>query len=256
MPCYKGQAYLPAAIESCLTQTYTNFELICVDDKSPDDGLAVLHTFAARDARIRIVERDTNGGQGRAFQSGLEVSQGEFVTRLAQDDVFYPRSLERLVQAMQEHPEAGLVYGDMQRIDIQGRVLQLLPSKEPSHALFPNPNVGLYVMWRRAVHQKVGGFTPDTYADDYDLWLRISLDHKLYRLQTEPGVGFREHEGQASHRQRRWGFDIVKAHVAHHRSLVRRSPYSAKRWIKLLKSQLRLAYMLVTPLSMHEGEKA
>ncbi len=253
MPCYKGREYLPAAIESCLGQRYTNFELICVDDKSPDDCLQIIRTYAERDPRIRVVERATNGGQARAFQSALEASRGEYVTRLAQDDLFYPGSIEHLVEALQQHPEVGLVYGDAQRIDATGQVKSLIPSKEPHEALFPKPYVGLYVMWRREVHEKTGGFDPDSYAEDYDLWLQISLHYPLYRVNSEPGVGFREHEGQASHMQKRCGCDWVKAHIRYHRERLRCSPWSLERRLKLIKSQLRYAYMLLTPVSMHES---
>ena len=156
MPCYKGQAYLPAAIESCLKQTYAkSFELICVDDKSPDDCLQIIRSYAERDPRIRVVERATNGGQARAFQSALDASSGEYVTRLAQDDLFYPRSLECLVEGLQQHPEVALVYGDQQRIDAEGNVIRVTRTKEPHEALFPRNRTGLYVMWRREVHEKV-----------------------------------------------------------------------------------------------------
>jgi glycosyltransferase involved in cell wall biosynthesis len=252
MPCYKGQAYLPAAIESCLAQTHANFELICVDDKSPDNCLQIMRSYAAKDPRIRVVERTTNGGQARAFQTALDASRGEYVTRLAQDDLLYPRSLEYLVEALQQHPEVALVYGDQQRIDEEGNVIRVTRTREPHEALLPCNRLGLYVMWRREVHEKAGGFVPDSYAEDYDLLLQISIYYKLYRVQAAPpGLGFREHAGQASHREKRLSCDTVRAHIHYHRTLMRLSPWSLRRRLKIIKSRLRLAYMLVTPVSMH-----
>ena len=243
MPCYRGVQYLEAAVESCLAQTFSDFELICVDDKSPDDTLAFLQRLARRDARIRVIAREENGGQGRAFKTALDASRSVFVTRLAQDDVFYPDALRVMLAELERHPEAGMTYCDMEQIDPEGKVLYPMVTEEPRSALLPRCRVGLCVMWRRAVHGKTGGFAADTYSEDYDLWLQISAHYPIVKTHGPPQLGFRKHEGQASNEARRLTESSRKAHLRYHQTLVRMSPWSVGARVKVLKGHVHLLLM-------------
>jgi glycosyltransferase involved in cell wall biosynthesis len=239
MPCYKGNNYLRRALDSCLAQTYSNFEIVAVDDNSPDDTLEIFREYAERDSRIRVFARETNGGQGRAFQTALENSRGEYITRLAHDDLFYPAAIETLVQGFQGHPEAGLVYGDMVQIDEDDKVLYTIVTEEPERALLPCNRVGLYTMWRREVHEKAGGFVADSYAEDYDLWLQISLHHKLMKVHAAPQLGFRLHAEQASQNNWKLTRATIQAHLHYNRELAKRRPFSPKIRLKILKGHVR-----------------
>ena len=240
MPCYRGVAYLEAAVERCLRQSFRDFELICVDDKSPDDTLAFLHELARRDARIRVIARPQNGGQGRAFQTALDASRGTFVTRLAQDDVFYPDALKVMVAQLESHPEAGMTYCDMEQIDPEGKVLYSMITEEPARALLPRCRVGLCVLWRHAVHAKVGGFAADTYSEDYDLWLQISVHYPIVKTHGGPQLGFRKHDSQASNESHKLTESSRKAHLRYHQTLARMSPWSLRARVKVIKGHLHL----------------
>ncbi len=243
MPCYRGVKYLEAAVESCLGQSFRDFELICVDDRSPDNTLALLRELALHDARIRVIARETNGGQGRAFQTALDASRGVFVTRLAQDDVFYPDALRVMLAELERHPEAGMTYCDMEQIDPEGKVLYPMVTEEPARALLPRCRVGLCVMWRRAVHAKTGGFAADTYSEDYDLWLQISVHYPIVKTHGPPQLGFRRHDGQASNESRRLTESSRKAHLRYHQTLARMSPWSISAWVKVVKGHVHLLLM-------------
>ncbi len=240
MPCYRGVKYLEAAVESCLRQSFADFELICVDDKSPDDTLDFLRKLARRDARIRVIARDKNGGQGRAFQTALDASRGAFVTRLAQDDVFYPDALAVMLAELERHPEAGMTYCDMEQIDPEGKVLYPMVTEEPASALLPRCRVGLCVMWRREVHSKAGGFAADTYSEDYDLWLQISAHYPIVKTHGPPQLGFRKHDSQASNESRRLTESSRKAHLRYNQTLARLSPWSLGARVKVLKGHVHL----------------
>ena len=240
MPCYRGMKYAEEAMQSCLDQSFRDFELICVDDKSPDDTLAFVQELARRDDRIRVIARETNGGQGRAFQTALDASRGAFITRLAQDDIFYPDALAVMLAELERHPEAGMTYCDMEQIDPEGKVLYPMVTEEPAGALLPRCRVGLCVMWRRAVHAKAGGFSADTYSEDYDLWLQISAHYPIVKTHGLPQLGFRRHDGQASNESRRLTESSRKAHLHYHQTLVRMSPWSVRARIKVLKGHLHL----------------
>ncbi len=243
MPCYRGVKYLEAAVESCLGQSFRDFELICVDDKSPDDTLACVRELARRDTRIRVIAREMNGGQGRAFQTALDASRGLFVTRLAQDDVFYPDALRAMLDELKRHPEAGMTYCDMEQIDPEGKVLYPMVTEEPASALLPRCRVGLCVMWRREVHAKAGGFAADTYSEDYDLWLQISAHYPIVKTHGPPQLGFRKHDSQASNESRRLTESSRKAHLRYHQTLARMSPWSLPARVKVLKGHVHLLLM-------------
>ena len=121
IPCYRGARWLGDAIESCLAQSYNNLEVIVVDDASPDSCATIAERCARADPRLRLIRRARNGGVARAFNSGFEASFGEFLTRLAQDDLFEPDAVERMVAALRaKGPRAGVAYCNCATIDEAG----------------------------------------------------------------------------------------------------------------------------------------
>lgn len=101
IPVYKVEAYLTACVESVLAQTYENFELILVDDGSPDRCPQMCDEFAVRDSRIRVIHKE-NGGLSSARNAGIDTARGEFLAFLDSDDLWTPLFLERLYRAVQE----------------------------------------------------------------------------------------------------------------------------------------------------------
>ena len=169
VPCYKGESYLAQALESCLNQTWPDLEIIVVDDASPDRCAEIADEFARRDPRVRVIRRPQNGGVSRAFNTGFDAAKGEYLTRLAQDDVFMPQAVAIMAAHLAAHPETGLVYCDELRIDEQGGVIGERKKPGPETALTEGNKVGMCVMWRRSVWERTGKFNPefDT-AEDYD----------------------------------------------------------------------------------------
>ena len=101
IPVYKVEAYLAACVESVLAQTYQNFELILVDDGSPDNCPQMCDAFATRDSRIRVIHKE-NGGLSSARNAGIDIAKGEYLAFLDSDDLWSPLFLERLYGAIQE----------------------------------------------------------------------------------------------------------------------------------------------------------
>lgn len=101
IPVYKVEAYLNACVESVLAQTWQNFEIILVDDGSPDNCPAMCDEFAARDSRIRVIHKE-NGGLSSSRNAGIDAARGEYLAFLDSDDLWTPLFLERLHRAIEE----------------------------------------------------------------------------------------------------------------------------------------------------------
>src|SRR5215211_84720 len=109
MPTFKQARFLRRAIDSLLAQSWTDWELIVVDDGSPDDTQAVLAPFLD-DSRIRGIRFDTNQGLGCALNAGLDASSGALIAYLPSDDVWYRDHLASLAGLFASQPELVLVY--------------------------------------------------------------------------------------------------------------------------------------------------
>lgn len=200
MPCFRGERWLTEAIESCLSQSYGRLELIVVDDASPDSCAAIADSFSQTDPRVKVLRQPENGGVARAFNAGFAVAQGEFFTRLAQDDVLEADAIERMVKTLQSRrPRAGLVYCDIAFVDETGGWLRDLATPEPERALLFGNDILFCVMWTRQVWDTIGGFDPNTdSAEDFDYWVRVAAEFPLARCDGPPALRWRQHGGMGT----------------------------------------------------------
>ncbi len=107
VPVYNTEAYLPACVETLLSQTHANLELIFVDDGSTDNSPALLDAYAERDPRVRVI-RQKNGGVSSARNAGIEKATGAYIGFVDSDDTVEPNYVEALLGAFAAHPEIGV----------------------------------------------------------------------------------------------------------------------------------------------------
>ena len=119
---YNCDRYLASAINSAIAQTYTNTEIIIVDDGSTDRSRQIIKSYADR---LVAIFKD-NGGQASALNAGFTVSQGEIICLLDADDLWLPSKIEEVVAAFKERPQAAVVYHKVQNIDRDG-----IPKEKP-----------------------------------------------------------------------------------------------------------------------------
>ena len=179
MPVYNGEKFLAEAIESILAQTFTDFELIIVDDGSTDGSVAIIRDCEKRDIRVRSLRFERNMGAAQARNRGLDAARGEFVTGMDCDDISLPQRLGKQVAYLQAHPEIGalgvsaqVVYQDLSPENKLG-----MPRTHP-HIAFNIPLgwsiIGASVMMRRDLVTAVGGYDPRyRVGDDMDLAARL-----------------------------------------------------------------------------------
>lgn len=129
IPVYNGEKYLDACISSILHQTFSDFELLLIDDGSRDASGAICDRFAAADSRIRVFHVE-NGGPSRARNLGLREAAGQYVEFVDADDELYPDSLEKMAQCVSgSAPE--LVMAEANVVDNEGTIRKLLSMAEP-----------------------------------------------------------------------------------------------------------------------------
>ena len=178
VPVYNPQAtFLRQAIESVLEQVYPNWELCLADDCSTEPEVrSILEEYAERDERIKVVYRQENGHICRSSNSALELATGEYIALLDHDDLLAPHALAKVVQLLDEHPEADFIYSDEDKVDEQN--VHKDPFFKPDWcpdsflARMYTCHLGVY---RRSLVEEVGNFRVGFEgSQDYDLVLRIT----------------------------------------------------------------------------------
>ena len=192
MPIYNVEAYVGEAVQSVLDQSFTDFELICVDDGGTDNSMNIVREFC--DARIRIVCQ-ANRGLAGARNSGIACARGKFIALLDSDDVWHREKLQLHYIHLTANPHIGVSYAGSRMIDREGKVLSVamrpsIGGVTPRHILCRNPvGNGSAPVLRKSVlerasfmHPKIVGrkcwFDEDfRQSEDIELWTRLSVKH-------------------------------------------------------------------------------
>lgn len=205
VPCFKLGHLLKECVDSILTQTYQDFEILIMDDCSPDDTQNIAGSFG--DPRIKHIRNDQNIGHLRNYNKGIDLALGEFIWLISADDrLRSPQVVECYVQVMEENPSVGYaicpgigihnghetglleysVLGEADRI-IRGRDLLF-------RLLSKNHVLAAAGMVRRECYERFGSFPLDLpFAGDWYLWCLFALHYDIAYF-AEPMVNYREHE--------------------------------------------------------------
>jgi glycosyltransferase involved in cell wall biosynthesis len=186
MPAYNAGGYIHEAIASVLAQSFTDFELLIVNDGSTDQTVDVINSF--NDERIVVINQD-NLGVAAALNTGLQHARADYIARFDADDVCYPNRLQVQYDFMQRHPEYQVVGSAADYMDVEGHHLFV---QEP--AAFSNsqlqhlkynvcPFIHSTVLYKREVVVDNGGYNEWAYTfEDHFLWLQILKDQKACNL--------------------------------------------------------------------------
>ncbi len=201
MPAYNAAAYLPEAVRSILEQTFTDFELIVVDDGSTDDGPKILASFD--DARLRVV-RQENAGVAAALNAGLAEANGEYIARMDADDIAAPHRLAVQVAFLNRWPKIAAVSCELVFIDGDGNALEYgirrpcSPLAIRRATLLGAPIVHAALLARASFFERYGGYRVEMkHVEDYDLWVRAMNDARFAALPFEM-YHCRRHGGSVS----------------------------------------------------------
>lgn len=211
IPAYNGEAFIREAVKSVLSQTYSDFELLIVDDRSTDATFDVIRSIA--DPRIRVTRNDERLGLPRNWNRCLSLAKGEYLCLFHQDDVMLPGNLEKKVQCLTSDPGLAFVHSSAELkveksaptppIDwIEGASEDFVQEgKFYFYKLLFRGNVicAPTVMARRQRFLDLGGFDDElSFTSDYEMWLKLCLDGRVAFL-SQPLIRYRWHEKNASH---------------------------------------------------------
>ena len=200
MPIYNTAPYLREAMDSMLAQTFTDFELIVLNDCSPDNAEEILDTYD--DSRIVRYKGEKNAGLSNVLNVGIEMAQGKYIARMDSDDISLPQRLQVQVDYLENHPEVDLVSVGMRLFGAKEGtwIRELNPEKVKIEALFHSPVLHASSVWKKDAFEKQGlRFRQEMVpAEDYDLWVRAML--KGLKLVNLPEVlyEYRIHDAQAT----------------------------------------------------------
>lgn len=209
---YNHAGFLTRRMDSLIGQTYPDVDILVIDDKSPDHSVEILRHYEAN-PRVRLVLRDQNGGWVTVSNQGVDLSSGEYVLFANCDDDCDPRMVERLVDALQQHPSAGIAFCRSLMVDEDDRVLgddftireasfrkrcaqdTLLSGSEASRFLLHScviPNLSA-ALFRRECFAKVGKLSSAyRVCCDWDLFFRVAAQYDIAYV-AEPLNRFRQH---------------------------------------------------------------
>lgn len=183
MSTYNIEKYVAEAVDSILSQTFTDFEFVIVEDGSQDSTLRILESY--QDERIRII-RTENRGLANALNTGLDAATGKYIARMDSDDVSSQRRLEVLLSEAEKSRDLALVGSWYEVIDEEGNFLTKarapLSNSELWHVMLSGHNPFCHggVLFRRDVVEKLCGYRPEfKNSQDFDLWLRLGEQHPM-----------------------------------------------------------------------------
>lgn len=256
IPAYNSEKYISDAINSVLSQTYQDHEVIVVNDGSKDNTERIIKPYLKR---ITYLYQD-NKGSAEARNTGIKASKGEYIAFLDSDDVWSPEKLSLQVKFLNDHPDFDLVYGDYGTFGENG----VIDENFPLTRKFPRPDGYIFqdlflrpliftstVMLQKKVLEEVGLFDEQfVNGQDYDLWLRIASKHKIGYVPKVIAM-YRQHQESAIHKRsypdKPWEIRVIEKALEMFPEETKKVPVSK------LKERLARPYVTLAYKSFYEA---
>ena len=203
MPIYNNGCYLKESIESILIQTFSNFELIIINDGSTDNSDQVIYDFLQLDCRIRYFNYKNNLGLINRLNNAIDISKGKYIARMDGDDIAFPERLSRQVKYLEENPTIALIGTSAKVIDKESEFIgrYLCPPVSDGiirmQSIFSTPFIHPSIMVRKRIIKNF--YYSDTYpvAEDYFLWTEIINQYSVGNI-PEILIAYRIHKNNSN----------------------------------------------------------
>lgn len=215
MCTYNREHFIQQAIDSVLAQTYTDFELLILDDASTDNTKEVVLPYLI-DTRIRYITNEYNLGITKNRNKALSLSQGKYIAVLDSDDYWIDtKKIQKQIDFLEKHNDYALVGTYMNIVDNTNHLIKKV-SYPTSHflikqlLLIKNMFAHSSVMYRKDIIISLGGYDESLAIwEDYDLWLKIGLTYKYSNI-SEYTTAYRKHDNQSNSHKIQIGRDAQK----------------------------------------------
>ncbi|MDE3242950.1 MAG: glycosyltransferase family 2 protein [Nitrospirota bacterium] len=204
VPVYNGERYLREALDSVFAQTFRDYEVICVDDGSTDNSLALIGEYGEQ---VKVV-RQANAGGCAARNMGVQRSGAPYIAFLDQDDRWYLHKLEQQVAVLEAEPDVVLALCNSDRMDAEGRLLQVgaALAERATRRLSPlgrlideDQLLSSAMLVRRDALIRAGMYDPELRGfEDFDLSARLRLQGR-FKFLEQSGMCYRVHAASLSH---------------------------------------------------------
>lgn len=200
MPSHNASRYLEATVVSIQNQTYTNWELVFVDDGSTDDTLAIIRKLAEEDTRIRVFTMP-HGGRGRARNMCIDCVRGEFIAVCDSDDVSFPDRFAKQLAFLKAHPEIGAVGSwwipfFTEKPEKEGPIRKFPTDSKELNSAFERGKMRFHnatAMIRADIFKRFGKYNVELRrAQDYEFFSRLSRGGVLFSAIPEPLLYYRQ----------------------------------------------------------------
>ena len=243
LPFYNAENTLEAAVESILIQTFSDFELLLVNNCSTDDGFAIAKKLVNTDRRIRLFSEE-KPGVAHAMNRGLKNAHGKFIARMDADDFSFPERLEKQIAFLKENPEIGLVGSTVKYVphnkNTAGfkRFVQWVnafntPEEIEQNRFVEIPVVNPTILFRREMYEKWGGCFQGDFPEDYEMQLRyLEAGVKMAKLK-EPLLEWHDYSTRLTRTDERYSIEAffrVKARYFEKWS-AQHNPFHPKIWV-------------------------
>lgn len=184
---HNEEKYLHEAIGSILNQSFSDFELIIINDASTDNSGTILQSY--NDSRMRVINNPQNLGLTKSLNIGLGLAEGRYIARMDGDDISMPDRLREQAGFLDKHPDVGLVGSSVVQIDEAGNKIvdfryETDMARLRRELYLNNQFCHGSVMFRKECIDKVHGYREEfRYAQDYDLYLRIAESYDVANLE-------------------------------------------------------------------------
>lgn len=181
LPTYNGSKWIKESIESIINQSYSDWELIIVNDCSTDNTKNIIESYEAKDSRIKIITNNKNLKLPNSLNVGFSAAQGQYLTWTSDDNIYKPDAIATLTAFLDANPQVDLISMNSDIINDKGEIIGDFDSgyiykRCPEYLIHMN-NVGAAFMYRHSIAHKVGRYADDLFcAEDYDYWCRIALE--------------------------------------------------------------------------------
>lgn len=233
MCTYNGEKFIKEQLDSILSQTYTNIELVITDDKSNDDTVAIIQEYQKKDSRITLYENETNLGFLKNFEKSISLCNGDYIALADQDDIWKKNKLELFMENIQENV---LIYSDAIIIDKNSKETgtQLIRPKSNlcngacNKAFFLNNFIsGNTMMFKTELREHILPIPEQ--MSYHDIWIGyVASTYGTIVYTDEPMTYYRKYEGQVTHQG-----DVIP------KNIIKRLQYKRNLRLKVAKIRIK-----------------